>query len=329
MKCRLVVGIDEAGYGPSMGPLVIGATVWRVPVDISIASMAKTLEPELQPVPRGRSDPWISIGDSKKILVGKNGWQSLCSGARWQLEHLWGQRDDWWSHASRLAISDWNRVRAVAWYEHLNAPLLVFEGADNGAIQGAQKCADSKLVLSGIELVAAKARLIDEPFFNQQMESLGNKATLLSESSLALAKELCLQCMDGDEVQAIEIYCDKHGGRNRYQSLLMQCFDDHWFTIDSESKTLSRYKATWESYPLSVQFQVGGDSLVPSAAASILAKWLREVCMLSLNQFWQSKSTTPLIPTAGYYVDAVRFSAEIDSISASVGISKQQWWRSR
>jgi ribonuclease HII len=329
MKSRLVVGIDEAGYGPSMGPLVIGATAWRVPADVSISSLSTILAPELKPVPRGSGDHWISIGDSKKILVGKNGWQSLCSGARWLLEHLWGERDDWWSHASNLASTDWSRARAVAWYSYLDEPLLVFEGEANDAVKRAQQSADEKLAQSGIELVAAKTRLIDEPFFNLQMESLGNKATLLSESSLALAKELCLQCWNGEVNERTEIYCDKHGGRNRYQPLLMHCFDDQWFTIDSESSTLSRYHTTWNNQSLSIQFQVGGDSLVPSAAASVLAKWMREVCMLSLNKFWQSKSAKPLAPTAGYYVDAVRFTAEINSIAEAIGIPKHQWWRSK
>ncbi len=30
----LWIGLDEAGYGPPLGPLVIGATMWRVPDEL-------------------------------------------------------------------------------------------------------------------------------------------------------------------------------------------------------------------------------------------------------------------------------------------------------
>src|SRR5688572_11296377 len=29
----IIIGVDEAGYGPNLGPLVITATVWEVPGD--------------------------------------------------------------------------------------------------------------------------------------------------------------------------------------------------------------------------------------------------------------------------------------------------------
>ena len=29
----LIIGMDEAGYGPNFGPLVVGATAWEVPGD--------------------------------------------------------------------------------------------------------------------------------------------------------------------------------------------------------------------------------------------------------------------------------------------------------
>ena len=28
---RIVIGVDEAGYGPNIGPLIVAATAWRVP----------------------------------------------------------------------------------------------------------------------------------------------------------------------------------------------------------------------------------------------------------------------------------------------------------
>jgi ribonuclease HII len=81
--------------------------------------------------------------------------------------------------------------------------------------------------------------------------------------------------------------------------------------------------------PLSIQFAVDGDSLFPSAAASMLAKGIRESLMRRLNRFWQQQVGDRLLPTAGYAVDARRFAADIAAARAKLGILEEQWWRMR
>ena len=57
----------------------------------------------------------------------------------------------------------------------------------------------------------------------------------------------------------IEVYCDKHGGRNRYQALLTFVFDEEWFAIEIESRACSRYTAKWAGHSMQIQFKVDGD----------------------------------------------------------------------
>ncbi|HEX5103073.1 MAG TPA: hypothetical protein VFV87_04640, partial [Pirellulaceae bacterium] len=64
---RLVLGTDEAGYGPNLGPLVVAATAWRVPGEISPAAMYDALAEVVcgggVPSEEGR----LAIGDSKQL----------------------------------------------------------------------------------------------------------------------------------------------------------------------------------------------------------------------------------------------------------------------
>jgi ribonuclease HII len=125
------------------------------------------------------------------------------------------------------------------------------------------------------------------------------------------------------------VYCDKHGGRNRYQAILTHCFDEEWFDIEIESRGCSRYKAKWAQHEMGIQFMVDGDSIFPSAAASIIAKWTREELMNRLNGFWQTKVVGGIKPTAGYYVDAMRFANQIDEAVEKLGLERDQWWRKK
>ncbi len=354
MNGRWLIGIDEAGYGPSMGPLVLGATSWWVPTHISVEELAELLAPEIQPKPPFPKEEHIPIGDSKKIMKGSYGWRNLSFGAEWLIESSWmgsePKEASAWSLFPRLLPEDASRVEKIAWYRNLfdeacrlELPYLNYlEDSKEGAFsperrlelrKRLQKPIQEKLSALGIRMGTSRARLIDEPEFNRQVERLGNKSTLLSTFSLALAKSVAIDCVNDLSVSAqgepteIEIYFDKHGGRSRYQGLLMSCFDGCWMEVEEEKLERSRYRSDWNGHPVAFQFMAKGDSLVPSAAASILAKWLREITMASLNQFWASHANTPLRPTAGYYVDALRFSQEIAPITEKLQIPRSLWWR--
>jgi ribonuclease HII len=61
----IIIGTDEAGYGPNLGPLVVSATVWESPTE--------NLMPILAPL----KSQGISIGDSKKIYHGNQSLVTL------------------------------------------------------------------------------------------------------------------------------------------------------------------------------------------------------------------------------------------------------------
>ena len=64
----------------------------------------------------------------------------------------------------------------------------------------------------------------------------------------------------------------------------------------------------------------------PVAVASMLAKYLREVCMRQFNRYWAGH-VPGLKPTAGYPVDAKRFYADIRPAMAKLGVAEAAVWR--
>ena len=71
----LVIGIDEAGYGPNLGPLVIGSSSWQIDelqcdhLSTEVADQFIQLQNDIHDDYRaGQGPPW---GDSKKIFTRK------------------------------------------------------------------------------------------------------------------------------------------------------------------------------------------------------------------------------------------------------------------
>lgn len=354
MDGRIVIGVDEAGYGPSMGPLVIAATAWWVPIALSTEQMAEAFADCFQPKPALPRGNFLSIGDSKKILVGKYGWPSLSLAAQWLLRE--SSRDESRGASIQgLLHEDWSRLQSVPWYRaltdgsHLPTHRYLGDADDSHSEPKAIESVlavigpkiSERLEKSGVKLLAVQARCVDEPEFNRMVSKSGNKSTVLSDLSLALSKSIANHAgvvaadLHGQSPRGplhprcIEMFFDKHGGRNRYQAMLMNAFDGVWVETDCEGPKISAYRARWSDYDVHFSFRVGGDSLIPSGAASVIAKWIRECAMASLNAYWEQESHKTIRPTAGYYVDALRFAKEIDATAMRLGISKEMWWRTK
>jgi ribonuclease HII len=178
-----------------------------------------------------------------------------------------------------------------------------------------QRCHKKKCRLVGVacEVLTAKE-------FNRACEQVGSKGQVLSLTTLRLLRRLW---KPADEVPAL-VLCDKHGGRDYYAEVLADVFPETLPLSLQESRSLSRYRLGSSE----VRFQVGSEQHLPVAAASIVAKYVREACMESFNAYWLERQPE-LRPTRGYPTDARRFLQAIEVEAADLGLARETYWRGR
>ncbi|MDG1875150.1 MAG: hypothetical protein P8J27_14655, partial [Mariniblastus sp.] len=178
-------------------------------------------------------------------------------------------------------------------------------------------------VAADVELIKIQCVSVFPPEFNSQVEALGNKATLLSSETLRIVRRL-MDRTDDD----LEIGCDKHGGRSKYSGLIQQFLTDEFVMVGAESLQASDYSFRESERDVVIRFQAKGESFLPTALASMVAKYIREVFMKLWNEFWQMRIPN-IKPTKGYPVDAKRFKSEIAEVQKELGIADHMIWRNR
>lgn len=304
--------MDEAGYGPNLGPLVVAATAWRAPAG---AELDDLLEPIVARTPS--RDDRLLIADSKAVYQPGGGLAKLERAVYTAL----GPVTSWGALVERLG-ADPNQARhALPWHAGFDPPLpqdANSEELTNLAGRWDAVCRDSKV---GRTRLAARLVFPDE--FNRLVAEHGTKGAALSFISLGLARRLFDETVAAD--QPCELVFDKHGGRNRYGELIQEHFSEGWIETREESRPSSEYRL---GDHLAFRFRSGGEEELPVALASMTAKLLRELSMQALNAFWRGH-LPGLKPTAGYPVDAKRFKAAIAAKQAELGITDQVLWRER
>ncbi len=332
---KLILGIDEAGYGPNLGPLVIACTAWTCNADFAVDDWAEKLKPEFSNTVSKSEEAPIALGDSKILYS--------TSSKLWVLDRTVGFFLSRLSKDNPLMLNRFDiidrldnrfneQLNDARWLdghvtpsEHIVAPEQIQNDVREQALL--------KMESLGLRFLDVRLRVIAEPTFNRLLEVYGNKATLLTHESLALAKSTLSEVVAKEStalmqnpLNSLEVYFDKHGGRSKYAAALSHCWSEWFFQVQRESSSLSEYHVYPSEVPKRFYFVAKGDRLIPCGLASIFAKWSREMLMQRLNAFWQSY-LPDIKPTAGYPVDAKRFAKDIKKQAEALQLDRSLWWR--
>jgi ribonuclease HII len=301
-----VVGIDEAGYGPNLGPLVQAAVALRLP-DHDPAGW-KTHRRSVRRT-RHKEDGRLLVDDSKKVYP-RGGIEALERAVIHALGLAPGSFGEFLGRVALAACLD--DLRAEYWFDgDESLPLGEHEARRAALPEFACACS---------------ASLVPPALFNQIIDGSGSKGTVLACGLISLM--VATQSI-GEQDEPIHYCCDKQGGRNFYAAMLQSAFPDGWVVVERESAEESRYRIDGLQRPVTIVFRprADGDS-ISVALASMLCKYLREVCMRQFNRFW-SKHVPDLAPTAGYPGDSRRYYDAIRIAMASLNLNEDQVWRKR
>jgi len=325
-----VLGVDEAGYGPNLGPLVVAASVWEVdqpPRTVDLYARLADCVTAAAPPP-GDSRLWLA--DSKAVYQPARGLRALERNLLSVLHALEVPAADvptLWRSLCPDPDSRWDQPPASAAVHGplLSLPLPLF--ADPDDIRASAVRFQAGQTPSGTRLRTVRARAVFPRAFNRALAAGRNKSEVLSLATLGLVAEL-LEELPAEQPWEALVFCDKHGGRDRYAALLQHCFPGYWPAILREGRAESVYTLGAAERSIELQFAIGSERWLPTALASMTAKYLRELAMRAWNDFW-SREVPGLRPTAGYPVDAARFWADIAPAVLRLGLSRTDLWREK
>lgn len=306
------IGVDEAGYGPNLGPLVVAATAWRTP---AVGDLYDLLAKAV--IPTATSDGRLLIADSKAVYSPGGGLGQLERAVYAAL----GRPICWSELVAGLGADPDGARGELPWHEGFDPSLPV--DADTVDVDAAGARLSEAAQQAEVGSIQLAARLVFPAEFNRLVDEHGTKGAALSHISIGLARRLYDECAGADS--ACEITFDKHGGRNRYGALLHEHFHEGWIEAVEESRPISRYRS---GERLRFAFRTKGEGELPVALASMTAKLLRELSMAAFNAYWAAQFPG-IKPTAGYPVDAKRFKAEITARQAEIGVPDATLWRNR
>ncbi len=325
-----LVGMDEAGYGPMLGPLVVSAVIFEAPESLNKRKQAVDLWkilPTTSPFPKQYEGTAVKIPvcDSKKIYQPQKGIGML--------------------ERSVLAFARLLPDDPFAGYSDLFLPLK----ARIDRIEKLSAGLKDELNRKGIRFCEACIRVVDVPEFNKGVTAHQNKSDFLFRIVAEILKHIYSKYADKGYLR---IAVGKQGGRTYYRPHLSKAFPDcNIMTIkqhhnqscyrlspnnqpnlrnlpaDLPAKTLAQAGASAKAGQHTIKFlKDGEDADFCIALASMFGKYTRELEMIKFNRMF-NQYFPAVKPTAGYPTDAKRFINEIKPFCKDVGLEMNNFIR--
>jgi len=333
----LIAGIDEAGYGPLLGPLCVGLSVFRIqesPDPAKLPDLWKMLSKGVCRGPgragendrRGR----VAVADSKELKLANSVKcahplvhleRGVLTFVRCLAEQVGG--------AGAAVVDDDALFRAIA-AEMPDVPCYAVPPRalpmcmTSAEVSIAHNVLQRAMVGAGVELLHLRCEVMGEPRYQRIVKDTNNKAeTTATAFGEHLRRVWELYGLQGEDAR-LGVVCDRLGGRAQYSGLIQRELPDCTVEIIEESEGRSRYAVTAKDASgrerrASVSFLVEGETIhLPIALASMVAKFTRELSMMRYNQYWNSlraaRGYAEVKPTAGYRNDAHRWLEDIGDV---------------
>lgn len=317
----VLVGIDEAGFGPILGPLVVSSSTFSLPVGHLTSDLWQVLTRSIGNR-RKRLGGRLLIADSKKVYSRAIGIKHLERTVMAAIKCLGVEPVTLAGLIESLCPSCLERLGNYPWYKDTKTCRLSVNTDD---VVIASKVFADDLVTNGMELKQIKSYCLDVEYYNKMVAVVKNKASVLFTATSQLIQS-AFENFAGDD---LHIVIDRQGGRMHYRQNLQRMFPEMELRIIHESPAVSSYELRYNRGIMRLHFKVGADvQYLPVSLASMVSKYLRELLVGCINRYFAGFNPE-LKPTAGYWTDGLRFIEELKTSLPHVSINHNQLVRCR